>query len=280
MSGTGLRVSTRTFSLFAALLLLAVALVPAAHAADGEVTVTLAAAGGSGVTGTAVLSADKAGTRVSIDVRGMQANASAQVSLHAGTCAQPSASFSELPGLQAGGNGVASAKGRVLFRGEEVQFNSIVDGQHVIAIGSAGRVLACGVVGKTAATLQQALLAEGERLQVMQFNPSAALQKRIFADGFVPNSPESRVVVEATSFTLQRAEHMRTGAVRVYHARTGDWGNVRSYQRGTAGESLGRVLLAEAEKRQVIQFNPAAALQKRIFADGFVPNSGEFRLQH
>ena len=74
-------------------------------------------------------------------------------------------------------------------------------------------------------------------------------------------------------------QHLGTGAVRVYFAREGDWGNVRSYQRGAPTDALGRYLLDEAERRQAIQFNPRAALQKAIFADGFVPNSGEFHLQ-
>jgi hypothetical protein len=36
------------------------------------------------------------------------------------------------------------------------------------------------------------------------------------------------------------------------------------------------MLLAEAEKRLVLAFNPEAALQKAAFKDGFTPNSGEF----
>jgi hypothetical protein len=41
-------------------------------------------------------------------------------------------------------------------------------------------------------------------------------------------------------------------------------------------QSLEDRLLATAAARQLIQFNPNAALQKAIFADDFVPNSGEF----
>ena len=37
------------------------------------------------------------------------------------------------------------------------------------------------------------LLAAGAKAQVIQFNPQAALQKRIFADGFLPNSPEFEI---------------------------------------------------------------------------------------
>jgi hypothetical protein len=41
-------------------------------------------------------------------------------------------------------------------------------------------------------------------------------------------------------------------------------------------EALDEALLWYGEAAQVIQFNPRAALQKAIFLDGFVPNSGEF----
>ncbi len=122
-----------------------------------------------------------------------------------------------------------------------------------------------------------ALLTEGEKHQVIQFNPDAALQKRIFADRFVPNSAEFSTQIGGTSYTAQRAEDLGTGRVRMYYVVNGDWGNVQLVERGsTVGNDLGQALLTEGEKHQVIQFNPAAALQKRIFADGFVPNSAEF----
>lgn len=41
-------------------------------------------------------------------------------------------------------------------------------------------------------------------------------------------------------------------------------------------EALDEALLWHGEQAQVIEFNPAAALQQVIFMDGFVPNSGEF----
>ena len=41
-------------------------------------------------------------------------------------------------------------------------------------------------------------------------------------------------------------------------------------------EALDEALLWYGEAAQVIQFNPAAALQRAIFMDGYVPNSGEF----
>ncbi len=65
-----------------------------------------------------------------------------------------------------------------------------------------------------AGTFRERLLAEAARRQVIQFNPSAALQQRIFAAGFVPNSPE----FEIDECIAQRAEHLGTGEVRVYFA--------------------------------------------------------------
>ncbi len=119
------------------------------------------------------------------------------------------------------------------------------------------------------------LLQQGQAKQVIQFNPGAALQKRVFADRFVPNSSEFGLTFEGVSYTAQRAENLGNGAVRVYYVPVGDWGNVRFVERGAAG-GLAGALLAEGERKQVIQFNPGAALQKRVFADGFVPNSSEF----
>lgn len=77
-----------------------------------------------------------------------------------------------------------------------------------------------------AGTLAEKLLAEGERRQVIQFNPDAALQKRIFAAGFVPNSPEYQVD-DGGVYVGQRAEHLETGEVRIYYALQDDWSNVQ-----------------------------------------------------
>jgi hypothetical protein len=62
--------------------------------------------------------------------------------------------------------------------------------------------------------------------QVIQFNPDAALQKRIFADGFVPNSGEFDITHQGVVYRGQRAERLDTGEVRVYYAAVGDWENV------------------------------------------------------
>src|SRR5262245_31805004 len=72
---------------------------------------------------------------------------------------------------------------------------------------------------------ETAILAGAEARQVIQFNPGAALQKRIFADGFVPNSGEFAISAASANYVAQRAEHLATGRVRVYFAVLGDWGN-------------------------------------------------------
>jgi len=75
------------------------------------------------------------------------------------------------------------------------------------------------------------LLAAAAQAQVIQFNPQAALQKRIFAEGFVPNSPEFEIELSGTGYVAQRAEHLETGSVRVYYVPKGDWSLVRYVQR-------------------------------------------------
>ena len=123
-----------------------------------------------------------------------------------------------------------------------------------------------------------ALLAEAERRQNMQFNPGAALQKRIFADGLVPNSPEFSLDIDGVTYGGQRAESLGSGVVRVYYVAVPDFANVMLVQRPNARTETETRLLSAGENAQVIQFNPNAALQKRMFADSFVPNSSEFRL--
>ena len=79
--------------------------------------------------------------------------------------------------------------------------------------------------------LAQELLAAAEEAQVMQFNPSAALQKRIFADGLVPNSPEFEIDFDGMRYVAQRAEHLATGKVRVYYVPKGNWSLVSYVER-------------------------------------------------
>jgi hypothetical protein len=79
--------------------------------------------------------------------------------------------------------------------------------------------------------LEQDLLKLGEKYQVIQFNIDAALQKRIFADNFVPNSPEFEYNYQNVIYVAQRAENLQTGKVRVYYVAKGDWGNVKYAER-------------------------------------------------
>lgn len=79
--------------------------------------------------------------------------------------------------------------------------------------------------------LEEALLLEAARRQVIQFNPNAALQKRIFAEGFVPNSPEFEVEHGGVRYVAQRAEHLGSGEVRVYYVKIGQWDQVAYLRR-------------------------------------------------
>lgn len=75
------------------------------------------------------------------------------------------------------------------------------------------------------------MLALGEEKQAIQLNPAAALQKRIFADGFVPTSAEFDGEYFGETWVGQRAEHLHTGVVRVYFAPTWDYNRVEYIER-------------------------------------------------
>lgn len=78
-----------------------------------------------------------------------------------------------------------------------------------------------------AAALRAALVAAGRANQSIRFNPQAAIQRRIFADGFVPNSGEFSVESGGVRFIGQQAEHLSTGEVRVYYVQEGIWDAVK-----------------------------------------------------
>jgi hypothetical protein len=80
--------------------------------------------------------------------------------------------------------------------------------------------------------LEDALLIAATSNQVMHFNPTASLQRQIFADRFVPNSDEFDLPLEGGTYRAQRAEDLGTGRVRVYYCKVPDWGNVQFVQRG------------------------------------------------
>jgi hypothetical protein len=273
-------VSSSKVLLVLILLALAWPALPVAAQGSGPINAAINPLPGSGARGDFSLAADAQGAAlISVRLNGLTPGRLADVNVHAGSCGQIGAFLFPLFTLQGDGGGQASANAPVYNNGSRVPLTQLTDGNHLIVVFTEGRIAACGQVPFAGGNdLASALLAEGERQQVMQFNPNAALQKRIFADGFVPNSAEFAVTLEATTFAVQRAEHLRTGVVRAYFVRAGDWGNVVFAERGRSQDALGVFMLQEAERRQAIRFNPNAALQKRIFADSFVPNSPEFAL--
>lgn len=84
------------------------------------------------------------------------------------------------------------------------------------------RLIAYQAMLPPTASLRSLLLDEAQRQQRIQFNPQASLQQRIFADDFVPNSPEFAVDFAGRRYIAQRAEHLISGAVRVYYAADGE----------------------------------------------------------
>ena len=112
--------------------------------AQSTFSVPFSQVGGSGIEGSAVLTAAGEGTDVSLDITGLASGSTATAALHAGTCTAPSASFAELPDLTADASGRATAGGKVLFRGADpVALHDIADGEHIIAISQSGKMVSC-----------------------------------------------------------------------------------------------------------------------------------------
>jgi hypothetical protein len=131
------------------LVVLAVPLWPGMVMAQELITAQLDPVGDSGVSGTATLIAAGDGTTVELDIKSLAPGADARATMHANTCAMPSASFAALPDLKADATGRATATGSVLFRGTEtVALTTMTDGEHIIAIQAGGQVVACGVIPK------------------------------------------------------------------------------------------------------------------------------------
>ncbi len=157
LKGVSMKRSQQTIKrvLGMALLVAALLLWPAIALAQGQVEeqvpLNLEAVSGSGVSGTAVLTREGEGTKVTLEIQGLPATAEARAVMNAGTCAQPSASFATLPNLKADSNGKATATGSILFHGTEaVALETIADGQHIISIQT-DKVVACGVIPHLAA---------------------------------------------------------------------------------------------------------------------------------
>lgn len=136
------------------LLLLALALLSsgAIALAQDSVDVSLNPVDNSGVTGTVHLVAAGTGTEATLDITGLDPNAQATATLHAGTCDLPGASFAPLPALTADAGGRATATGSILFHGtEDVALADIADDEHVIVVQAGSRVVACGVIPRLGA---------------------------------------------------------------------------------------------------------------------------------
>jgi len=140
------------------LAVVALSLLPAVALAQATVTVQLEPVGDSGVGGTATLTAAGEATTVELEIQGLAPGSSARATMHAGTCAMPSASFASMPDLAADETGKATASGSVLFRGAEVvALETMADGEHIIVI-QAEQVVACGVIPRLGAAASPAEL--------------------------------------------------------------------------------------------------------------------------
>lgn len=116
--------------------------------AQGEITVRLDPVGESEISGTVILTAAGEGTDIVLYIEGLPPSADARATLHANSCAIPSASFTALPELKADATGRATATGSVLFRGtENVSLATMADGEHIITIQTE-QMVACGVIPK------------------------------------------------------------------------------------------------------------------------------------
>jgi hypothetical protein len=103
--------------------------------------------------------------------------------------------------------------------------------QPFIGGGGTGGTTGTGGTGSTTGqgvrSLPQALIQRGDVAQVLEFNKNAALQKVIFRDGFVPNSPEFTLNFEGKSYLAQRAENLNSGETRVYYCEMGHFDAVQ-----------------------------------------------------
>jgi murein DD-endopeptidase MepM/ murein hydrolase activator NlpD len=75
--------------------------------------------------------------------------------------------------------------------------------------------------------LWEHLWQEGIRHQVVSLNRTAALQMRLYGDGFVPTSSEFTTGFSGAEYVCQLAEHLGSGEKRLYYARVPDWSEVR-----------------------------------------------------
>ncbi len=115
-----------------------------------QVPLNLDAVGGSGVSGSALLTPAGDGTNITLEIQGLPAGGAAGAVMHGGTCAQPGASFATLPNLKADSSGKATANGSILVNGKPVALATVADGQHIISVQT-DKVVACGTIPHLAA---------------------------------------------------------------------------------------------------------------------------------
>lgn len=119
----------------------------ASGSAQESVTANLRPIGGSGVSGTAVVSPKGNGTEVTFDLSGLASNAGVRAAMQAGTCEMPGASFAEAGTFTADSEGRATGTGEILFRGaESVEFIVVADGEHIITVSGPEGAVACGAI--------------------------------------------------------------------------------------------------------------------------------------
>ena len=104
--------------------------------------------GGSGVSGVTTLVALPEGeTRFELQLSGLLPGQRYGLQLHAGTPAQPSASFTQVAMVTADASGRATASGLVRVRGtEDIPLLDIADGNHVLTVVGFGRTVAVGSI--------------------------------------------------------------------------------------------------------------------------------------
>lgn len=99
------------------------------------------------VVGVAVLSAARDGTRITVDVAGLEHDTEYRGGINAGVCDRPGASFLPIPHFTTDEDGRARISGELLFRGREpIELSTLADGEHVVrVIGHDGNA-ACSVI--------------------------------------------------------------------------------------------------------------------------------------
>jgi hypothetical protein len=139
-------------------LLLALAFALGTRCARGQelvATFPLTPVAESGVRGAAAVAAlgDRS-SLVAVAVAGLEPGARYRTTLHAGTCDQPSASFTDLVSLAADAAGTATAIGPVRVRGvEDLLLPVLTDGEHIIVLAGVDHAVACGSIPAAASPL-------------------------------------------------------------------------------------------------------------------------------